>query len=99
MPILPGPCNQGTLPWQPFLASVGYNFGCTIASKALFDSCGEFSGVKLSNEDIANIEVLTVVAMATIFRLSVMASHWRQLANTTEPPARTAAMRPYVKLL
>jgi len=46
---------------------VGYNFGCMIASDTLFDSRGGFSGVKLSDEDIAEIECLKVVAMATNF--------------------------------
>ena len=46
---------------------VGYNFGCMIASDTLFDSRGGFSGVKLSDEDIAEIECLRVVAMATNF--------------------------------
>jgi len=38
-----------------------------IASDTLFDSWGEFSEVKLSHEDITEIEALTDVAMATIF--------------------------------
>jgi len=44
-----------------------YNFGCVIASDMLFDSRGWVFGVKLSDEDIADFEVLRVVAMATIF--------------------------------
>jgi len=40
--------------------------------------------VKLSHEDIAEIEVLTDVAMATIF-FYIWGAHWRHLANTTEP--------------
>jgi len=33
------------LPWQPtpFCLSMGYNFGCMIASDTLFDSRGGFS--------------------------------------------------------
>jgi len=50
-----------------FWLSMGYNFGCMIASDTLFDSRGWVFGVKLPDEDIANIEVLAVVAMATIF--------------------------------
>jgi len=46
---------------------MGYNFGCMIASDTLFDSRGGFSGVKLSGEDIADFEVLTDVAITTIF--------------------------------
>ena len=49
----------------PFRLSMGYNFGCMIASDTLFDSRGGFFGVKLSDEDIT--EVLRDVAMATIF--------------------------------
>jgi len=42
--------------------------------------------VNLSHEDIAEIEVLADVAMATIFWLSIyIGAHWRHLANTTEP--------------
>ena len=48
-------------------AFVGYNFGCMIASDTLFDSRCGFSGVRLSDEDTAEIECLKVVAMATIF--------------------------------
>ena len=46
---------------------MGYNFGCMIASNTLFDSRGWVFGAKLSDEDIAEIECLRVVAMATIF--------------------------------
>jgi len=46
---------------------MGYNFGCMIASDTLFDSMGGFFRVKLSDEEIANFEVLRDVAMATIF--------------------------------
>ena len=43
-------------------------------------------GVKLSNEDIADFEVLRDVAMATIFGfLYIWGAHWRHLKNTTEP--------------
>jgi len=51
----------------PFCLSRGYNFGCIIASDTLFDSRGGFSGVKLSDDDIADFEVLRDVAIATIF--------------------------------
>jgi len=50
-----------------FWLSMGYNFGCMIASATLFDSRGWVFGVKLSDEDIAEIECLKVVAMATNF--------------------------------
>jgi len=46
---------------------VGYNFGCMIASDTLFDSRGWFFGVMLSDEDIAGINCLRVVTMATNF--------------------------------
>jgi len=53
--------------------SLGYNFGCKIASDPL--RClivgGWVFGVKLSDEDIANFQVLRDIAMATIFWLSV----------------------------
>ena len=51
----------------PFCLSMGYNFGCVIASDTLLDSRGWVFGVKLSDKDIADFEVLRDVAMATIF--------------------------------
>jgi len=45
-----------------FWLSMGYNFGCMIASDMLFDSRDKFS-----DEDIAEIEFLRVIAMATNF--------------------------------
>ena len=50
-----------------FWLSMGYNFGCMIASDMLFDSRGWVFRVKLSDEDIAEIECLRVFAMAIIF--------------------------------
>jgi len=54
------------------------------ASDMLFDSRGWVFRVKLSDEDIADFEVLRNVAMATIFGFLYMGSHWRHLANTTK---------------
>jgi len=50
----------------PFCLSIGYNFGCMIASDTLL-ILGVVCGVKLSDEDIADFELLRDVAMATIF--------------------------------
>ena len=50
-----------------FWHSIGYSFGCMIASDTLFDSRGWVFGVKLSDKDIAEIDYLRVVAMATNF--------------------------------
>jgi len=52
----------------PFCISMGYNFGCmiAIASDPLL-ILGVVFGVKLSDEDIADFELLRDVAMATIF--------------------------------
>jgi len=44
------------------------NVGCVIASDMLFDS-GVGFGIKLSNEDIAEIEALREVAIATVLGL------------------------------
>ena len=41
-----------------FWLSIEYNFGCMIASDTLFDSRGWVFRVKLSDEDIAEIECL-----------------------------------------
>jgi len=55
---------------------VGYNFGCMIGSDTLFDSSlGWVFGVKLSDEDIAEIERLRVVTMATNFGTNI-AINW-----------------------
>ena len=43
-----------------FWLSMGYNFGCVIASGTIF-------GVKLSDEDMADFEVLRDVAMTRNF--------------------------------
>jgi len=37
-----------------FVASMGYSFGCMVASDTTFDSRGWVFGVKLSNDDIAD---------------------------------------------
>ena len=50
-----------------FWLSIWNNFGCMIASDMLFDSMGWVFGVKLSNEDIAEIKCVRVVAMETNF--------------------------------
>ena len=46
---------------------MGYNFGCMTASDTMFDSRGWVFGFKLSDEDIADFEVLSDDAIATIF--------------------------------
>jgi len=56
MQILPIPATKGRCHGNHFLAFDG-----------IFDSRGRFSGVKLSDEDIAEIECLRVVALATNF--------------------------------
>ena len=38
-----------------------------------------------AKEDIAEIEILTDVAIATILAFYIWGAHWRHLANTTEP--------------
>ena len=47
--------------------SIGYNVGCMIGSNTLFNSRGWVFGVKLSDEEISNFEVLRDVAIANIF--------------------------------
>ena len=52
--------------------SMGYNFGCMIASDTLFDSRGGWVfWVKLSDEDVADFEVLRDIDMVTIFWLPI----------------------------
>jgi len=50
----------------PFCLSMGYNFGCMIASDTLVDSRGGFSSSSYPIKT-ADFEVLRDVAMATIF--------------------------------
>ena len=50
----------------PFCLSMGYNFCCMIASDTLLILRVVF-GVMVSDEDIADFELLRDVAMATIF--------------------------------
>ena len=52
---------------------MGYNFGCVIASDMLL-ILGMVFGVKLSDEDIDEIECLWVVAMATNFGTKIAIS-------------------------
>jgi len=72
-----------------------------IASDMVFDSTDGFSGVKLSDEDIADFDVLMDVVIAIIFWLSTglygvhIGATWRIRLNRL----CMAAMRPYVKLL
>jgi len=49
--------------WLP----TGYNFDCVIASDTLLHSRGWVFGVKLSDDDIAEIEALRDVAVAIVF--------------------------------
>ena len=44
MQIFPIPATKGGCHGKHFLASIGYNFGCVVASDMLFDSGGGFSG-------------------------------------------------------
>jgi len=53
-----------------FWRSMGYDFGYVTASNMLFDSRGGFLGLNLSDEGIADFEVLRDVSMAIIFWLS-----------------------------
>ena len=57
-----------------FWLSIGYNFSCMTASDTLFDSRGWVFGDKLSNEDIAAIEGLRDVCMATSFGTTLAAN-------------------------
>jgi len=54
---------------------MGYNIGCMIASDMLFNSRGWVFGVKLSDEDIAEIECQRVAAVATNFGTKI-AINW-----------------------
>ena len=70
---------EGRCHGNEFWDAICYNwlcgyFSCMIDSDTMFDS-GSVFGVKLSNEDIAKIECLRVVAMATIFGIKI-AINW-----------------------
>jgi len=73
---------------------MGYNFGCVIASGTIFDSRGWVFVIKLSDEVIADYEVLRNVAMGNHYvALYVWGAHWRHLANMTEPSLITKLAR------
>ena len=57
-----------------FWLSMGYNFGCMIASDTLFDSRGEFSGSSYPMKT-ADFEVLRDVAIVTVFGFLYMGAH------------------------
>jgi len=61
------PASKGRCHGNHFFTLMGYNFGCMIASDTRFDSKGWVFGVKLSDADIADFEVLRDVAIVTIF--------------------------------
>ena len=69
------PARKGRCHGNPFWLSIGYNFGCMTASDTLFDSRGGFSVVKLSDEDIADFEVLRDVAIVTVFGFCIYGVH------------------------
>jgi len=48
-----------------------YNFGCVIARGTIFDSRERVFGIALSDEDVADFEVLRDVTMATISRTKI----------------------------
>ena len=52
-----------------------HNFGCITASDSLLDSTGWVFGVKLFDDDIAEIEGLRDVAMATNFWTTLAVHH------------------------
>ena len=54
--------------------SMGYNYSCMAASDTLFESRGGFFGDKQSNEDIAELEGVRDVAMATNFWTTLAAN-------------------------
>jgi len=51
---------------------MGYKFDCMIASETMFDSIGWVFGVKLSDEDIADFEVLRDVEIVIVFGFQYM---------------------------
>ena len=69
----------------PFCLSMGYNFGCMIASNTLL-ILGVVFRVKLSDENIADFEVLRDFAMATIFSFLYIGCTLAPPEEYTEPP-------------
>ena len=70
-----------------FWLLMGCNFSCMVSRDTLFDSRGGFSGSSYPMKT-ADFEVLRDTAMATILGFLYMGyttTHWRHLANTTEP--------------
>ena len=84
MQILPIPCTQGTLPWQPlFWFSMGYKFSCMITSDTLFDSRGGFSGTSYIQWRYSRDQrSIRDVAMATNFETILAANGlWREITT------------------
>ena len=67
-----------------FWLSMGYNFGCMIASDTLFDYRGWVFGVKLSDEDIDRVSKGRRHGNRFL-AFYIRGAHWCHLANTTEP--------------
>jgi len=83
MQILPISCLRGVAMATTFWLSMAYNVGCVIASDIIFDRRVGFFGVKLSDEVIADFELLRDVATATIFlAFNMFGAHWRHLQIT-----------------
>ena len=68
-----------------FWLSLGYNFGCMIASDMLFDSRGWVFGVKQSDEDSQFRGSKGRCHGNHFLAFCICGAHWCHLANTTEP--------------
>ena len=69
------------LPLPPLSPSMGYNFGCMIASVMLFDSRGGFSG----SHYLKKTNCLRDAPLQPFLAFCIWGAHRRHLANTTEP--------------
>jgi len=65
---------------------MGYNVGCMIASDTLFDTRWWVFGVKLSDEAIADFDLLRDVAVANIF-------WFLHMGCTSAPPGNATVRR------
>jgi len=71
-----------------------YNFGCIIASDTLFNSTGGFSGLSYNiRKNIADIDCLRVVAMATNFETKIAITGFVRMTATRQLVMETDSSR------
>jgi len=70
---------------SPFCLSMGYNFGCMIASDTLFASRGGFSGSSYLMKTYLISRFSGMLPWQPFLAFYIWGAYWRHLKNTTEP--------------